>query len=211
MIVEMRTYTLRPGTLAEAEKRFGEALPHREKHGKLAAFWHTEVGPLNQIIHVWAYDNFEHRTTVRGAAMKEEGWPPKIQEFITNMQSEIFHPAPFSPPLEPRQVGPLFEIRQVHADPWVDPRSHRALVREDRGAAEILAADRRHVFGVRLAQQVGAYLGLQGCQRAQFRARRGSGHRAMARAQSARRGGEAGELIRDAGCVLADPVGTCRE
>ena len=27
MIVEMRTYTLKPGTMAEAEKRFGEALP----------------------------------------------------------------------------------------------------------------------------------------------------------------------------------------
>ena len=27
MIIEMRTYTLQPGTLAEAEKRFGEALP----------------------------------------------------------------------------------------------------------------------------------------------------------------------------------------
>ena len=34
MIIEMRTYTLQPGTLAEVEKRFGEALPHREKHGK---------------------------------------------------------------------------------------------------------------------------------------------------------------------------------
>ena len=62
MIIEMRTYTLQPGTLAEVEKRFAEALPGREKHSKLAAFWHTEIGPLNQIIHVWAYESFEHRT-----------------------------------------------------------------------------------------------------------------------------------------------------
>jgi hypothetical protein len=46
MIIEMRTYTLRPGSIAEAEKRFGASLPAREKHSKLAAFWHTEVGPL---------------------------------------------------------------------------------------------------------------------------------------------------------------------
>ena len=32
MIIEVRTYTLQPGTLAEVEKRFGEALPDREKH-----------------------------------------------------------------------------------------------------------------------------------------------------------------------------------
>ena len=107
MIVEMRTYTLQPGTLAEVEKRFGEALPIREKHSKLAAFWHTEVGPLNQIIHVWAYDSFEHRADVRAAASKEPGWPPPIREFCTNQASEIFTPAPFSPALEPRQTSNL--------------------------------------------------------------------------------------------------------
>src|SRR5580692_2749708 len=112
MIIEMRTYTLQPGTLAEVEKRFGASLPVREKHSKLAAFWHTDVGPLNQIIHVWTYDSFEQRAAVRAAATKDEGWPPPIREFVTNQQSEVFHPAPFCPPLTPRQVGPLFEIRQ---------------------------------------------------------------------------------------------------
>jgi len=121
MIIEMRTYTLRPGTLAEVEKRFGAALPVREKHWKLAAFWHTEVGPLNQIIHVWAYENFEHRAAVRAAAMKEEGWPPATSEFITGMQNEVFLPAPFSPPLTPRAVGPLFEIRQYTLIPGAIP------------------------------------------------------------------------------------------
>jgi hypothetical protein len=121
MIIEMRTYTLQPGTLAEVEKRFGEALPVREKHSKLAAFWHSEFGPLNLIIHVWAYDSFEHRTAVRAAASKEAGWPPTIREFVTAQQSEIFLPAPFSPPLEPRQVGPIFEIRQYTLTPGSIP------------------------------------------------------------------------------------------
>jgi hypothetical protein len=112
MIIEMRTYTLKPGTLAEVERLFGEALHIREQFSKLAAFWHTEVGPLNQIIHVWAYDTFEHRLEARGAAMKTPGWPPPIRDHVVAMQNEIFLPAPFSPALEPRQVGPLFEIRQ---------------------------------------------------------------------------------------------------
>ena len=121
MIIEMRTYTLQPGTLAEVEKRFGEALPNREKHSKLAAFWHSEIGPLNQIIHVWAYDSFEHRAAVRAAARKEAGWPPPIREFVAAQQSEVFLPAPFSPALEPRQVGPLFEIRQYTLMPGAIP------------------------------------------------------------------------------------------
>lgn len=112
MIIEMRTYTLQPTTLAEVEKRFGEALPAREKYSKLAAFWHTEVGPLNQIIHVWCYDSFDHRAQVRAAAAKDPSWPPPIREFCVAQQSEVFIPAPFCPKLEPRNIGPLFEIRQ---------------------------------------------------------------------------------------------------
>jgi hypothetical protein len=122
MIIEMRSYTLRPSTMAELEKRFGDAMPHREKFGRqLAAVWHSEVGPLNQFIHVWAYDSFEQRTAIRAAAIKDGGWPPKIGEFIVEMKNEVFHPAPFSPPLEPRQVGPLFEIRQYTLAPGSIP------------------------------------------------------------------------------------------
>ncbi len=117
MIIEVRTYQLKPGTLAEAEKRFGAALPIREKHSKLAAFWHTEVGALNQIIHVWQYDSFAQRAEVRAAASKEEGWPPPIREFVVSQQSEVFVPAPFSPPLVPRDIGPVFEIRRYTIAP----------------------------------------------------------------------------------------------
>ena len=121
MIIEVRTYQLRPGTLAEAEKRFGEALPAREKHSKLAAFWHTEVGALNQIIHVWQYDSFAQRAAVRAAATKEEGWPPAIREFVVSQQSEVFIPAPFSPALTPRNIGPVFEIRSYTIAPGAMP------------------------------------------------------------------------------------------
>ena len=111
MIVEFRTYRLKPGTVAQAEERFGEALPARAKVSPLAAFWHTEVGPLNRIIHVWPYDSFEARSRVRGEATKLEGWPPNIREFVEEQESEIFIPAAFSPKFEPRHLGGIYEIR----------------------------------------------------------------------------------------------------
>jgi hypothetical protein len=121
MIIEVRTYQLKPASVAEVEKRFGEGLPAREKLSKLAAFWHTEVGPLNEIIHVWTYDNLEQRVAIRAEAMKSGVWPPPIRDFIVSMQSEIFIPAPFSPALEPREVGPLFEIRSYTLAPGAVP------------------------------------------------------------------------------------------
>ena len=40
-----------------------------------------------------------------------EGWPPNTREFVVEQKSEIFMPAPFSPKLEPRQLGGIYEIR----------------------------------------------------------------------------------------------------
>jgi hypothetical protein len=119
MIVEFRTYRMKPGSVPEAEKRFGEALPARAKVSPLAAFWHTEVGPLNRIIHVWPYEDFAQRAQVR--SQKIEGWPPNIREFVEDQQSEIFIPAPFSPKLEPRQLGGLYEIRMYTLAPGAIP------------------------------------------------------------------------------------------
>jgi hypothetical protein len=121
MIVEMRTYTLRPGTVAAVEERFGKALPARLKFSKLAAFWHSEIGTLNQIIHVWPYDSLAHREQARAAASKAEGWPPNIAEFIVEARAEIFIPAPFSPPLEERALGKLYEMRTYTYPPGAIP------------------------------------------------------------------------------------------
>lgn len=125
MIYEMRTYTLKPGTVATFEERFAEGLPTREKYSLLGAFWHTDIGPLNQVVHVWPYRDLAHRDEVRAAAAKDTGgkWPPKTTEFIASMQSEILHPAPFMRPLgEPQSLGSIYEMRIYTYQPGAMPR-----------------------------------------------------------------------------------------
>jgi hypothetical protein len=121
MIIEMRTYRLKPGSTPEVEKRFGEALRDRVKVSPLGAFFHTEVGPLNRIIHCWPYENLGERTRLRGEAMKLPSWPPKVQEFLEEMESKILIPAPFSPKLEERRLGNLYEIRTYTMLPGAAP------------------------------------------------------------------------------------------
>jgi hypothetical protein len=121
MIIEMRSYRLKPGSTPEVEKRFGEALRDRVKVSPLGAFFHTEVGPLNRIIHCWPYENLGERTRLRGEAMKLPTWPPKIQEFLEEMESKIIIPAPFSPKLEERRLGNLYEIRTYTMLPGAAP------------------------------------------------------------------------------------------
>lgn len=121
MIVEMRTYRLKPGSIPEVEKRFGEALAERSKVSPLGAFFHTEVGPLNRIIHCWPYADLGQRTKLRADAGKLPNWPPKISEFIEEMESKIINLAPFSPKLEDRRLGNLYEIRTYTMLPGAAP------------------------------------------------------------------------------------------
>lgn len=111
MIYEVRTYDLQPHTLTEFEKRFGEAYEKRKQYSELAAFWHTEIGPLNQIIHVWPYENLAERDRIRAAAVKDGVWPPKTAEFIVAQRSDIMVPFPISPEMKPGSMGPYFEMR----------------------------------------------------------------------------------------------------
>ena len=116
MIYEVRTYTMKPGTVAEFEENFGKALPARETVSPLGAFWHTDIGPLNQVIHVWPYESMEHREECRNTRV--EGWPPPNGGNILNMESEIWNPAEFMRPMGGGQeLGGVYEMRTYTYQP----------------------------------------------------------------------------------------------
>ena len=117
MIYEFRTYRLKPGSLPEVLKRFEEGYEHRKKYSELAAFWYTDIGPLNQIIHVWPYADAGERVRVRAETQKDPNWPPNIHEFLEQMESEIYVPFSFSPELKPGKMGPIFEMRSYMVKP----------------------------------------------------------------------------------------------
>jgi hypothetical protein len=115
MIYEVRTYTLRPGTLDEFVQRYERRLPSRLRHSPLGGFWHTDFGPLNQVVHVYPYDDLQHRTRVRAAmaADAERNAIPGGGEFIAEQQAEIVIPAPFMKALGSRDYGSgnVYEMR----------------------------------------------------------------------------------------------------
>jgi len=126
MLYEVRTYTLRPGTVAEFEERFAKRLPLREKHSELGAFWHTEFGPLNQVIHVYPYDDLRQRTSVRAAMAQDTALAqlPGGGDLIAAMESEIMNPPPFMRPLGSRDYGTgnVYEMRTYTYAPGDIPK-----------------------------------------------------------------------------------------
>jgi hypothetical protein len=102
MIIEMRTYTLKPGTVPEYYRIYeaeGMAV-QREILGNLIAYMHTEFGPLNQIVHMWGYEDLADRTKRRAVLGQNPTWQAcvaKMQSLILTQENKILLGAPFSP------------------------------------------------------------------------------------------------------------------
>ncbi len=102
MIVEERIYTLHVGKTAELVKLYEtEGIPIQSRIlGNFLGFFSTEIGPLNQVIHLWGYDNFEERTRRRAELLAHPDWQnflKKIRPLIQSQENKILNPAPFSP------------------------------------------------------------------------------------------------------------------
>ena len=101
MVYEMRVYTLQPGKVPEFQALIEkEGLPVISKYSKLVGWWSTEVGPLNEVIHIWAYEDMNHRAQARaaqGADPEMQAFRPKAQGMVVSQYNKILTPASFSP------------------------------------------------------------------------------------------------------------------
>jgi hypothetical protein len=105
MIVEERIYTLHPGQAPEYLRLYeAEGLEiQRAILGRMVGYFSTEVGPLNQIVHLWAYRDLDERTERRAKLAADPGWQTyvtKIRQLIVHQENKLLVAAPFSPSLE---------------------------------------------------------------------------------------------------------------
>ncbi|MEZ0167813.1 NIPSNAP family protein [Microvirga sp. TS319] len=102
MIYEIRTYRLRTGTVPtylQLVEEEGIAI-QKEHLGQLVGYFFGEIGPLNEIVHVWAYASLDERDCRRSALAADPRWQtflPKIQALIEVMDNKIMKPTAFSP------------------------------------------------------------------------------------------------------------------
>ncbi|WP_136659260.1 NIPSNAP family protein [Nitratireductor sp. XY-223] len=102
MIVEERIYSLQVGTAPEYLRLYeAEGLAiQRPILGRMVGYFTTEIGPLHQIVHLWAYRDLAERSERRARLAADEGWKAyvqKIRPFVVSQENKILIPAPFSP------------------------------------------------------------------------------------------------------------------
>lgn len=102
MIIEHRTYTLQHGGLEDYLDRFEQqGLPVLTRHlGRLLGVFVSEIGPLNQVLHIWVYDSLADRERRRECLDADPDWIAfKISNrgTFTAQDVKILRPARFSP------------------------------------------------------------------------------------------------------------------
>lgn len=90
MFYEIRTYRLKNGTLPEYLKAVGEAL------GQLVGYFFSEIGAINEIVHIWAFQSLDDREERRTRLMADPDWQaflPRIRDLIEVAENKIMKPA----------------------------------------------------------------------------------------------------------------------
>ena len=79
MIYDFRMYTFKPGKIPEymaAVKEF--AIPSRAKYGvKLAGWYYSDIGELNQVVHIWGYRDHAHMEEAKAQVANDPDWRGK--------------------------------------------------------------------------------------------------------------------------------------
>lgn len=100
MIVEMRSYVLHAGKLPEFMSLMqAEGIGIEQPIlGRLLGFYSSEIGSINKVIHLWAYDSYEDRQRRRSVLAADPRWQafvPRVLPLIRDMHNELLNPAPF--------------------------------------------------------------------------------------------------------------------
>ncbi len=123
MIVDLRTYTAKPGRLGTWFKVYQEKAwdIQRKYLPKCVGFYSVETGVINRAVHLWEYQDVAERERCRAAMVQEPSWPGFVAESVSHLLSQdnrIMKSVPFWP-MKPAGQGPfgIVDKRTYHAEP----------------------------------------------------------------------------------------------
>lgn len=100
MYVEERIYTLHPGKLPAFLKIYEEKgfAPQRDILGSPMGWYTTDIGELNQFVHLWAYTSLDDREARRVKLYADERFKEYLAlifPLLVKMENKILKPASF--------------------------------------------------------------------------------------------------------------------
>lgn len=105
MINELRMYTTKPGKMhhvVNASATVAQKIRNGDTYGKLIGHWSSELGRMNQYIHMWEYSDVEEMRKLRSELAAKEDWKSKFVPLV----------GPYILTQEIRLLRPLTKIKE---------------------------------------------------------------------------------------------------
>jgi hypothetical protein len=121
MIYELRTYTVRQGTMPDMMKLAGGVFREArgDNYGKLEGYWFTDIGPLNQVMQLWSFADFNERARLRAELGKNERWNkeylPAARALLLRQQTRLL--TSVVGPKAPDGTPNVYEFRNYRTKP----------------------------------------------------------------------------------------------
>ena len=139
MIYELENLHRRQGTLPDVVKAASTVSRdiRGDNFGKLEGYWNTDIGPLNQVMHLWSYTDLNERARLRAELAKNPRWsgeylpltrPHVIRQDIRLLNAVVA-------PVAPARAPNVYEFRNYRTKPgavrqWADLMSKVLPARE---------------------------------------------------------------------------------
>jgi hypothetical protein len=99
-VYELRWYRTHMGQAGEWLRHFKAIMPTREKYMRRVGLWQTQIGPLNEVVHMWVFRDLNDRADARAKLGQDPAWQAFLGASIpllAHMQAIILNPAAHSP------------------------------------------------------------------------------------------------------------------
>ena len=126
MIYELRTYTLKQGATPDMVKAASTVSRdiRKDDYGKLEGYWQTEIGPLNQVMHLWSYESLNERARLRVELSKNARWTseyvPLTRPNLLRQDIRLLNGV--RGPVVPARTPNVYEFRNYRAKPGSLPQ-----------------------------------------------------------------------------------------
>jgi hypothetical protein len=104
MLVDHRTYTVKPGTMGKQMALYQEYgwKPQTRHLGQPLGYLITETGEVNTYVHIWVYKDAADRAAKRAAMAADPEWQIYVQKgaeagYLIAQRNNLMNDAPFAP------------------------------------------------------------------------------------------------------------------
>ncbi|XP_033754835.1 protein NipSnap homolog 3A-like [Pecten maximus] len=116
-LYELRIYQIWPKEMKPFIELSKEWIHLRTAHSPLVGYWTSEIGGINDVVHIWEYDNLNQRAEVRQALAGDSHWISsyfsKILPMMSRQENMLLHTVGDSNLVQPDLRG-VYELDTIN-------------------------------------------------------------------------------------------------